>query len=272
MIRPMRLTDTIKTDDDLKSQYKDSKNLAARSSIYQFAVRDEPWPRWVMDRWTDEIPRQAAVLEIGAGPGGVWKGQLDRVPRGWRILLTDLMPGMVAEAKASLGHDARFSFRQIHAEKLELPDESFDAVIANHMLYHVEDRPRALREISRVLKPGGKLLAATNSDQHLLRMQQLIGKYLGDASPLKGGMPFSLENGAKQIQPFFDDVQIKNLTNELRVTQADAVVRYVLSVEGAKQILVGEKLEQLRQHVQDEIDRVGAFVDRSHAGVFIVLK
>ena len=42
-------------------------------------------------------------------------------------------------------------------QDLPFPDASFDAVIANHMLFHVEDRPRALGEIVRVLRPDGRL-------------------------------------------------------------------------------------------------------------------
>jgi ubiquinone/menaquinone biosynthesis C-methylase UbiE len=213
---------------------------------------------------------EANILELGAGPGGIWKDQLERVPAGWRVLLTDLMDGMVAEAKTSLGHDARFSFRQMHAEQIDLPDASLDAVIANHMLYHVEDRPRAFREIQRVLKPGGKLIAGTNSERHLVHMQKLIGEFVSGHS--NSGMPFSLESGAEQITPFFASVVHEDLVNTLRITEADAVVQYVLSVQAAKEIVVGQKLKELQERVLREINEAGAFVDQTHVGVFIARK
>ena len=69
---------------------------------------------------------------------------------------------------------------------LDLAGASFNAVVANHMLYHVEDRPQALAEIRRVLKPGGKLFAATNSDSHLAKIRQLLDEFLAGRSRHQG--------------------------------------------------------------------------------------
>jgi ubiquinone/menaquinone biosynthesis C-methylase UbiE len=74
---------------------------------------------------------------------------------------------MAAEAAAGLAGDGRFSMRRMDVQALDLPDAAFDAVVANWMLYHVPDRPRALAEIRRVLRPGGTLFSATNGDAHV---------------------------------------------------------------------------------------------------------
>ncbi len=58
-------------------------------------------------------------------------------------------------------HRTRVQFKEIDAQSIPFEDETFDAVIANHMLYHVPDRPKAIAEIKRVLKPGGRLIATT---------------------------------------------------------------------------------------------------------------
>lgn len=266
----MRLTDTIKSADDLANQYKDSSNLNARSAIYRFSVGDGWGPQVGFERMLQIIPSDAHVLEIGCGPGSIWAKNLDRVPRGWRVVLTDLMSGMVAEATAALANDPRFTVRQMDAQKLEFADASFDAVVANHMLYHVEDRPRALAEIRRVLRPGGTLFAATNSESHLAAIRALLDEFLGADSPIKPGeMPFSLENGEAQLRPFFRDVTIDQRRAELRVTDADAVVQYVLSCGNARQSVQGERLIELRQRVQGEIDAHGAFIDETRAGMFV---
>jgi ubiquinone/menaquinone biosynthesis C-methylase UbiE len=63
---------------------------------------------------------------------------------------------MIRETRANLarlGHP--FSFAQADAQALPFRDASFDAVIANHMLYHVPDISRSLGEVRRVLKPSG---------------------------------------------------------------------------------------------------------------------
>jgi len=49
------------------------------------------------------------------------------------------------------------------AQWLPFADASFDCILAMHMLYHVPDRDLAIAEMRRVLRPGGVLLALTNS-------------------------------------------------------------------------------------------------------------
>jgi SAM-dependent methyltransferase len=257
---------------DLQTQYKDSSNLNARSAIYRFGEGGGFGPGQVFDLMLGAIPADADVLEVGCGPGWLWRGNLARVPRSWRVLLTDLTPGMTGEAIAALGGDGRFRACPIDVQNLDLPDAAFDAVIANWMLYHVEDRPRALAEIRRVLKPGGMLFAATNGDRHVSEIDALVNAYLGAASPVKDGLAFSLENGAAQLGPFFASVTVEEGRATLRITETEAVVGYVLSFNAAKQAIVGDRLDELRRRVQHEIRSAGAFVVQTHTGLFIARK
>ena len=266
----MRLTDTIRSADDLQQQYQNSSNLNARSAIYRFAGAGGWGPEIGFNRMLQEISANADLLELGCGPGGLWRNRIERVPRNWRLLLTDLMPGMVAEAAAALANDARFRVRQMDAHKIDSPDRSFDAVVANHMLYHVEDRPRALAEIHRVLRPGGILFAATNSESHLSRFRELLDEFLGPEAPVElREMPFSLENGESQLRPYFQSIDIQRGRSELRITDADAVVQYILSAGRAKESISPARQAQLRQRIQREIDERGAFVEHADAGMFI---
>ena len=270
MPRPtLSLTGTIKSEADLRDQYKDSTNLSARAAIYRFSTSPGFGPDWVFEQMLAEIPARAKILEIGCGPGSMWRNNLNRMPKGWRVRLTDLMSGMIAEARTALSQDNRFTFDIMDAQKLDLADGCVDAVVANHMLYHVPDLPRVLREIARVLKPGAKLFASTNSEHHMRRMKELIFEYLGDDSPIPSEIPFSLENGERQLQPFFEEIERRSLKGKLRVTEAQVIVRYILSVEGATQKIVGAKLQELHERVADEIRAKGAFVLSTDAGMFV---
>jgi ubiquinone/menaquinone biosynthesis C-methylase UbiE len=60
---------------------------------------------------------------------------------------------------------------------IPLADGSMDAVIANHMLYHVSDRRRALAEIHRLLRPGGRLYATTNGLGHMAELREPLGEH-----------------------------------------------------------------------------------------------
>ena len=95
------------------------------------------------------------VLEIGAGTGL----NLEHYPTGARLVLLEPDPHMrrrLEERLAASGLDAEVDGAA--AEALPFPDGSFDAVVATLVLCSVSDLPRALAEIRRVLRPGGRLL------------------------------------------------------------------------------------------------------------------
>jgi SAM-dependent methyltransferase len=256
----------------LQRQYKNSANLSARAAIYRFGVEGGFGLAQAFGLMLETILADADILEVGCGPGWLWKSNLERVPRSWRILLTDLTPGMTEEANMALGSDERFRLRQMNVQELDLPDAGFDAVIANWMLYHVEDRPQALAESLRVLKPGGTLVAATNGDAHVGSIDALVNEYLGDAAPTRGGLAFSLENGEAQLRPFFTNIAMHDGLGTIRITETEVVVQYVLSFDEAKDVIVGHRLDDLRRRVRDEIEAAGAFVVQTHSGLFLARK
>src|SRR5438128_5363777 len=93
---------------------------------------------------------------------------ISRIPAEWDITLSDFSQGMLDEARQRLRESPhQFVFAVVDAQAIPYPDQVFAAVIANHMLYHVPDRPTALAEIRRVLKPGGHFYASTVGVNHL---------------------------------------------------------------------------------------------------------
>src|SRR5439155_6255128 len=134
----------------------------ARMGLHeQFRVNPYGWHRCVFDRL--DLAPNTRPLELGCGPGVLWSENPDRLPTGWEVVLSDFSPGMVHEARQKLrGRASTFRFAMADAQAVPFAPASFDAVIANHMLYHVPDRAKALNEIRRVLRPGGRLYAATN--------------------------------------------------------------------------------------------------------------
>ena len=147
-----------------REQYRDDSNLRARIDLHErFTTATEPWHRWVFDRI--DLASEARILEIGCGPAELWAQNLDRIPAGWELTLADLSPGMVEKAREVLGD--RADYRVADIRELPFEDGSFDGVVANHMLYHVPDRPQALAEIRRVLGPAGRVFATTNGGEHL---------------------------------------------------------------------------------------------------------
>lgn len=218
----------------VQAQYRTSANLDARIRLHAlFSTNHYGWTRWVLDQI--EAPAQAQLLEIGCGPASLWVENEERIPPGWQITLTDQSAGMLAQAQAKLAaiHHP-FRFEQVNAEAIPFADATFDLVIANHMLYHVPDLPRALKEIQRVLKPGGRLYAATNGKNHMHELRMLIQQfdpaldYMASAAPPERF--FSLENGAAHLAPWFPTLELRHYVDGLAVTDVNALVDYVFSM------------------------------------------
>ncbi|MCB0133093.1 MAG: class I SAM-dependent methyltransferase [Caldilineaceae bacterium] len=257
-----------------EKQYGDASNLNARQALHRrFSTNHADWFRWVFDRF--DFPATAALLELGTGPADLWQRNLDRLPPGWSITLSDFSAGMLSSARATLGDAApRFSFQEIDAQQLPFPAASLDGVIANHMLYHVPDRARALAEIRRVLKPGGTLVAATNSADNMRALHDLVARATGpigaDWSRVSS-LPFTLENGAAQLAVYFAHVQRVDREDALLVTEVEPLVAYVQSA-GMDASDDPDWAERFRAVVTQELARTGALRINKGIGLFIAHK
>src|SRR5690348_5746292 len=159
----------------LNDQYKNSEKFNARVMLHaRFSINKYGWHRWIFDHF--KLSQGARVLELGTGPGYLWQSNRDRIPEDLQITASDFSPGMVEEAKHNLAWGKVFDFQVIDAQSIPYEDAFFDAVIANHMLYHVPDRPKALGETRRVLKPGGRFYASTVGEHHMAEIEDLIWK------------------------------------------------------------------------------------------------
>ncbi len=105
------------------------------------------------------------VLDVGAGPGTITADLAERVAPG-RVTALEETEAALALSRTELtgrGIEADFVVGDVHA--LDLPDDSFDVVHAHQVLQHVADPVQALREMRRVCRPGG-LVVARDSDYH----------------------------------------------------------------------------------------------------------
>ena len=102
-----------------------------------------------------ELVRDKEVLEIATGPGLLAK---HAAPAAKRMIATDYSEGMIAQAKKG-DCPENLSFEIADAMSLPYGDDSFDAVLIANALHIVPDPERVLREIDRVLRPSGVLIA-----------------------------------------------------------------------------------------------------------------
>src|SRR5262245_100810 len=97
------------------------------------------------------------VLDVGCGTGVLAREVTSRVRSSGRVVGIDPSPGMIAVAKKLT---PAVDWRDGAAESLPFPDQSFDAVVSQFSLMFFTDRCQALREMLRVLAPGGRLAVA----------------------------------------------------------------------------------------------------------------
>ena len=225
------MTDWCDDRDALREQYAESDPLEARIALHRdYSTADVGLNPWRFARMRERLEPDSVVLCLGAGPGHLWADNADRVP--WTVYVTDASPGMVEEAREALadaGADFDRTFAVCDAASLPYRSRRFDAVTANHMLYHVPDRRRALREIRRVLRSGGRLFATTNGESHMEVVREVMATVHGEALPTASG--FRLENGRLQLERVFESVETIRYDDDLRVTEVEPLVRYALSRE-----------------------------------------
>jgi len=257
----------LKTD-----QYKDSSNLDARVNIHaRFSTNPYGWFNWLFDALA-KLPANAKILELGSGPAYLWTNCSNRIPAGWDITLSDLSSGMVDAAWRNLVVTGRaYNFKEIDAQSIPFEDGTFDAVIANFMLYHVPDRPKAIAEIKRVLKPGGRLFAATVGDNHILEMKDIMQRVHVNKLSEPYVNPFTLESGLDQLKPFFPNVTLSRYEDNLHVTEIEPMMAYLRSSLRAADLSETE-LAKVRVELENELKEKGRIFITKASGLFEATK
>lgn len=184
--------------------------------------------------------------------------------------MSDFSAGMLHDARAQLEGVHSFAFEVINAESIPYADATFDCVIASHMLYHVENRARALAEFARVLRPGGLLFASTLSKLSMAEMLDVVKTATGRKEfwPTRVNEPFCLENARGQLAQFFSSVELRRYEDALHITDPEPLVDYLRSLI-LDEPLTERELGAIRGSVQPAIARDGYFHVSKDSGVYL---
>jgi ubiquinone/menaquinone biosynthesis C-methylase UbiE len=199
-----------------------------------------------------------------------------------QIALTDYSVGMLATAQSEAARrDVLLRCSAADIQALPFRRQQFAIVMANFVLYHLTDIQRGVRELARVLKSDGRLLAATHSDQVVVPVIALHYQAL-DALQIpyapEEPSPFTMENGEAalrqgfgQVEAYiFEDEQQIYMAAELRATY-ETMGRY-RAVLHRSDVSAGKKRELpvvFEQLAQDIIDAQGVLRAPTRVGVFV---
>lgn len=234
-----------------------------RPSIYELRQ-----PEFDLGGFLDEhLPalRGALVLDAGCGPGAY---VADTLARAAHLVALDIAHGRLELI------DGQAHLVCADVQALPFPDATFDATMAMHMLYHVQDIELGASELRRVLRPGGVLYAFTNSERAQWEMQELIDR--NGCDPFAGGENrFTNENGAAYLRTAFADVRLTEFSDSrLVVTDPECMVdeiqrnRYLIEPGLRPGVAWEDLVTGVRDDVADVVAREGAFVMSERHGLF----
>lgn len=251
-------------------QYKNAKNLNDRISLHEkYSTNKQGWFNWLFEKI--DFSKVNRLLELGCGNGKLWQeNQIDL--RNREIFLSDISEGMVEEVRNKLGSD--FNCIVADAEKIPFKDAYFDSIIANHVLFYLNDLNQGLKEIRRVLKPNGALYCSTYGSKHMKEITEIVQSYDSRINLSNHSLydVFGLENGESILKQYFTNVQRMDYQDSLEITESKPLIDYIMSCHGNQNEILGPRLSEFKEYIEELLQKDGKIVVTKQAGLFVCVK
>lgn len=257
---------------NVKQQFSNDKNLAMRINFYKkYTTNKYKFADWLFDKY--EFKENISILELGCGNGSHWEGRIEQLPKGCKLILSDFSDGMLNLAKEKF--DSKYqnvSFQNIDIQSIPFDDESFDVIIANHMLFHIPDLNKALLEVQRVLKKGGIFYSATDGNGGMRPfLHEAIKQFDSSSEAFTEKLPFNLQNGKEILSKYFSSVERFDYENVLAITKTEDLMEWLKSTKSISGFSE-ENLDKLYKYFDDIRIRDGAINIPRETGVFVSIK
>lgn len=266
MLDLIHLTGMEKT---LKSQYLNATNITARIQLHRdFSQNRQGWFPWIYQNC--QIRPSMNVLELGCGNGALWAENLQKLPSPITITLSDISEGMLRDARRNIGQeDSRFLFQCFDCHQIPFPPQSFDLVIANHLLFYCQDISQVCQEIARVLKPKGRFLCSTYGTKHMKEISNLVQEFDSRIVLAADNLyeHFGLENGKNILEKHFSSVECIQFKDEIFLDQPEPLIQYILSCHGNQNQILLDRYKDFRIFVEKKT-RKGFHITKD-AGIFL---
>lgn len=232
----------------LKNQYQNASNISSRIRLHHlYSANPQGWFPWLFSLCG--IRPGMHVLEVGCGDGAFWSENRSLIPEDIAITLSDRSEGMLRDARRNAGpEDPRFSFQVFDASWIPFPDDSFDLVIANHVLFYCEDIPAVSREIARALKKDGLFVCSTYGSAHMQEITRFVQQFDERISLSAEHLydRFGRENGASVLSESFPEITWQSYEDHLMVTEPEPLIAYILSCHGNQNQYILDRYKDFR--------------------------
>lgn len=251
-------------------QYKNAKNLNDRISLHEkYSTNRQGWFNWLFNQI--DFSKVNRLLELGCGNGKLWQeNKIDL--RNREIFLSDISEGMVEEVRNKLGSD--FNCIVADAEKIPFKDSYFDSIIANHVLFYLNDLNLGLKEIDRVLKSDGILYCSTYGRNHMKEITEIVQNFDSRISLSNHSLYdiFGLENGEDILSKYFSNIQRMDYQDSLAITESKPLIDYIMSCHGNQNEILGPRLNEFKEYIEELLENNGKIVVTKEAGLFVCRK
>lgn len=267
----LALIDSDAMERSLKTQYQNAANITARIRLHSlYSTNPLGWFVWLYQQAS--IQDGMKILEIGCGNGALWQQNLSVLPPHVQIVLSDISAGMIHDVQNRFRNDARFSCMVFDAAHMPFDDNTFDLVIANHMLFYCDDLSQVLQECARVLKVNGHLEASTYSSRHMKEITELVQSFSPQIVLSKDKLyeKFGLDHGAQLLSPYFRDIERRKYQDSIVLHEAEPLIAYILSCHGNQNQLLLDRYKEFHDYVVKMT--AGGFTITKDAGVFLAIK
>ncbi|MBQ4283422.1 MAG: methyltransferase domain-containing protein [Lachnospira sp.] len=259
-------------ENTLRTQYLNANNISARINLHAlYSQNKQGWFPWIYEMLN--ITEDMNILELGCGNGALWTENVSRLSHSVDVTLSDISEGMLRDARRLLSEatptSSVFSYAAFDCHSIPYEDNSFDLVIANHLLFYCDDIDKVCSEVARVLKPDGRFICSTYGSGHMKEISRLVQEFdnrvVLSAESLYDR--FGLDNGESILSKHFDRITKHIYDDCLVVDKPEPLIEYILSCHGNQNQYLSDRYKDFRKFMSEKTKK--ALKISKEAGLFI---